>query len=234
MLNTSCFVRYFLTIILCFAYTLLWADDDIAKKYGCKNLHEIQSGEDALQQLYDNLNTDCFSKIPEIELEKIWGIKVYDFDNPNGITKNMNNEELSRWFDRNIQGKMAKELKANFERDSDKNVRKSIEIYEMDFDSRRLILIDYNDRFPKILPNPLVECDENKIITGTFFGKMIVPSKQVNYGVYSPLCNYFWKGKKNKLEINIAYPAIDKLKILSNDIVVNGYFKSFTFLINAM
>ena len=75
MLNTSCFVRYFLTIILCFAYTLLWADDDIAKKYGCKNLHEIQSGEDALKQLYDNLNTDCFANIPATELEKIWELK---------------------------------------------------------------------------------------------------------------------------------------------------------------
>ena len=52
-----------------------------------------------------------------------------------------------------------------------------------------------------------------------------------NYGVYSPLCNYFWKGKKNKLEIKIEYPFGDQF----NDefhIVGKGWFRTFTFFIN--
>lgn len=220
-----------ITFFVCNAF--VWAETNIEEKYGCKNLHEIQSGKDALQQLYDNLNTDCFAKIPEIELEKIWGIRVNDFGNPNGITKNMSDEELYKWFDRDIKGKMAEKVKAEFEFDESKNNRKYLKVYT--YNSYKYMhnynLIAYNDKFPKKLPRPLSECDDNRIITGTPMGKIIRHYKQVNYGIYSPFCRYFWKGKKNKLEINVDYPLADDM---DNTVLINGLFRSFTFSINAM
>ena len=233
-------IKYFSHFILIVTFficnTFVWAETNVAEKYGCKNLHEIQSGEDALQQLYDNLNTDCFAQIPEIELEKIWGIQVDDFDNPNGITKNMSDEELDKWLDRDVKGKMAEKIEAEFKFDESKNNRKYLEVYT--YNSYKYIhnynLIAYNDKFPKKLPHPLTECNDNKIITGTLFGKWIRNFKKVNYGIYSPLCKYFWKGERNELEINVSYPKVDRVKISTNDIVANGYFKSFIFSINAM
>ncbi|MBR3482599.1 MAG: hypothetical protein IKH45_06915 [Neisseriaceae bacterium] len=223
------------TFFVCNAF--VWAETNVAEKYGCKNLHEIQSGEDALQQLYDNLNTDCFAKIPEIELEKIWGIKVYDFDNPNGITKNMNNDEfmdyLGHWF---FKGKMAEKVKAEFKFDESKNNRKYLKVYTYNSSEymHNYNLIAYNDKFPKILPNPLVVCNDRKIITGTFFGQWIRHYKKVNYGIYSPLCKYFWKGEKNELEINVDYPKADNYPKSDNTVFTTGLFRSFTFSINAM
>ena len=95
-------------------------------------------------------------------------------------------------------------------------------------------LIAYNDKFPKILPNPLVVCNDRKIITGTFFGQWIRHYKKVNYGIYSPLCKYFWKGEKNELEINLDYPKADNYPKSDNTVFTTGLFRSFTFSINAM
>ena len=233
MINKNIIFYFIFTIILLTPIHFIWAKDDIVKKYGCKNLHEIQSGEDALKQLYDNLNTDCFAKIPEIELEEVWGIKVYDFDNPNSITKNMNDDEfyeyLSNWF---FKGKMAEKIRSEFKFDKDKNSRKYLQFYKNSkyLKKHDYKLITYNDKFPKILPNPLIECNDKKDITGTFFGGWIRPSKEVDYGIYSPICRYLWKGEKNELEITVEYPIADRIN--NDDIIVkNGYFK-FIFFIN--
>lgn len=220
MLNTSCFVRYFLTIILCFAYTLLWADDDIAKKYGCKNLHEIQSGEDALKQLYDNLNTDCFAKISDIELEKVWGIGVYDI----AKTKEMSDKEFSKYSDKKpiFKGKMADKLIAKL---IDKNISQlKLSIVAIPEESK-LNIFPYADKFPDSLSEPAIKCGyPNK--TYYKIGDMFIYFS--NYGVYSPKCNYFWESndKNKKLSLLILYPDD---KIFPN----KGSIAQFNFSINA-
>ena len=174
------------------------------KKYGCQNLHEVQSGEDALRQLYDNLNTDCFLNIPDIELEKIWGIKVTDFDDPNSITKNMSTEEFLKWLDNKpvIKGKMANKIDAEFRWYEDATHRTYLMLGERIIDNGGLL--KYSNKFPNRMPPPIIECDDNAKIGVIAHG---VYAEEEEYGVYSPKCDYFWKGKKHFLKLNVSYPV---------------------------
>lgn len=197
------------------------------KKYGCQNLHEVQSGEDALRQLYDNLNTDCFLNIPDIELEKIWGIKVTDFDDPNSITKNMSTGEFLKWLDNKpvVKGKMADKIYAEFEW-YNKNRRYNIKLRST---TGLFNLLDYNDHFPYNLPYPNLECDYEHYSAHSIIHSM--PYDKVNYGIYIPQCQYIWekriKGKRNRLQIDIDYPLISP--VLNS---YSGMFKSFNFSID--
>lgn len=45
----------------------------------CKNLHKVIDIDDLLKQMYDNLDSQCLFEMPTAELEKIWGIRIFDF-----------------------------------------------------------------------------------------------------------------------------------------------------------
>ncbi len=48
------------------------------KKGDCKGLHKVTDVDDLLKQFYDNIDSDCLFKIGTDDLEKIWGIRVFD------------------------------------------------------------------------------------------------------------------------------------------------------------
>lgn len=220
------YLSHFILVVTFFVCnTFAWAETNVAEKYGCKNLHEIQSGEDALQQLYDNLNTDCFAKIPEMELEKVWGIKVYDI----AKTKKMNNEEFSKYSNDKptFKGKMADKLVAEL---ADKNIAQlKLRIVAM-HDKYRLNtttiynIFPYADRFPENLPAPTIVYDPRNRTSQRIHYQWINFS---NYGVYSPKCDYFWESsdRNKKLSLEVSFPD-DKY---SSD----GNISAFEFYINA-
>ena len=216
---------FFLPIIL--SVNIAYANENIAEKYGCKNLHEIQSGEDVLRQLYDNLNTDCFLNIPDVELEKIWGIKVIDYDDPNQIAKTMNQETFSKWLKSKpiIKGKMSDKIEAGF-RWTEQGQRSYLILSSL---NSSFNLLDYNDHFPYNLPYPVLRCDYNHYSAHSLLN--LIPYDKVNYGIYIPQCRYLWekkiKGKMNRLEVVVSYPL--EGGILGS---YHGRYKSFTFFIN--
>lgn len=227
MFNKNNFFHYFLAIIFFVSHNTLWANDDIAKKYGCKNLHEIQSGEDALQQLYDNLNTDCFDKISDIELEKIWGIIVYDI----AKTNKMSEKEFSNYtYNKPIlKGKMEKKLIAEFK---DKNIAQlKLKIsakhdkYRLNTSTDNIGIFPYADKFPENLSQPTISCKATRR-TWQMIGTL--GFNLTNYGIYSPKCEYFWESnnKKKKLKLLISYPDEQHFYF------PNGSISAFYFFIN--
>lgn len=61
----------------------------------CKNLHKVVDIDDLLKQMYDNLDSQCLFEMPTAELEKIWGIRIFDFvEFQNTAVNNLTPEQL--------------------------------------------------------------------------------------------------------------------------------------------
>lgn len=45
----------------------------------CQNLHKVEDVDDLLKQFYDNIDSHCLFEMDTKELERIWGIRVFDF-----------------------------------------------------------------------------------------------------------------------------------------------------------
>lgn len=232
MLNKNILFYFIFAIVLISPVHSLWAETNVAQKYGCKNLHEIQSGEDALKQLYDNLNTDCFAKITEIELEKVWGIKVYDI----AKIKKMNNEEFSKYSDNKpiFKGKMVDKLFAELKDKNIANLKLRIKGvsklygYEINssphsFDDMNILI--YNDRFPKNLPVPIIDCEPPR---RTYQRIGDISFRLTNYGVYSAVCDYFWQSndRNKKIVLDVVHPDKEHR-------YAQGGIPAFEFYINA-
>lgn len=60
----------------------------------CKNLHKVVDIDDLLKQMYDNLDSQCLFEMPTAELEKIWGIRIFDYT---GVEFQANEVEAKKW-----------------------------------------------------------------------------------------------------------------------------------------
>lgn len=50
----------------------------VAMPTACKNLHRVENVDDLLKQFYDNIDSHCLFEMDTVELEKIWGIRVFN------------------------------------------------------------------------------------------------------------------------------------------------------------
>ena len=78
-------------------------------KTTCKNLGKVGDLDDLLFQMYSNLDSHCLFEMPVGELERIWGIPVYDYTPPTDTAS----EEVNR---RNIKKRDEYALKRQAER----------------------------------------------------------------------------------------------------------------------
>lgn len=51
----------------------------MTKTNQCVNLHRVTDIDDLLKQMHDNINSQCLFEMPTSELERIWGIRIFDF-----------------------------------------------------------------------------------------------------------------------------------------------------------
>ena len=221
-----------------FSCSLVYADTVLSfhQSKDCTPLYTIGSPEQILTDLYFNRNNDCFTKTTFNNLEVDWEIPVYENANTYDQDKKIKQNQLYRTSEFLLkyglvsnsffEGKMADKLEVVFYRDKKGNPYK-LEVRSPNF---RGNLIDYNDKFPSYfipnrftLPKPSVRCDFDKDLR-------ILKSKykKDDYGIYSPYCDYFWKGDKHEVKLNIEYPVTHHGKV-----VLPGAIKSFVFLINA-
>ena len=195
---------------------------------GCMPLGGIISPEQILKDLYVNRNNDCFAKTSYDALEADWEIPVYENANTYDQDKKIKQNQLYNVIVRNawepksfFKREMADKLEVVFYKDKNGNPYK-LEVRSPTFYGS---LIDYNDKFPNYfnLPKPSVRCNFDKDLR-------ILKSKykKDDYGIYSPYCDYFWKGDKHEVKLNIEYPVTHHGKV-----VLPGAIKSFVFLINA-
>ena len=69
-------------------------------KTTCKNLGKVGDLDDLLFQMYSNLDSHCLFEMPVGELERIWGIPVYDYTLPTDTAS----EEVNRRNSEEIDG----------------------------------------------------------------------------------------------------------------------------------
>lgn len=63
----------------------------------CQNLGKVNDIDDLLFQFYSNIDNQCLFEMPTEELEKIWGIRIVNYDvNSSSEEKNNSNIELQR------------------------------------------------------------------------------------------------------------------------------------------
>ena len=196
---------------------------------GCMPMYRIISPEQILNALYINRNNDCFENTTFSALEGDWQIPVYENANTYDQDKKIKQNQLykiSLWVpwvhEYFFKGEMADKLEVVFYRDKKGNPYK-FEVRSPAFYGN---IIDYNDKFPNYphFPKPSVRCDFNKDLRISGSSKY----KKDDYGIYSPFCDYFWKGDKHEIKLNIEYPITHNGKVL-----FPGGIKSFIFLINA-
>lgn len=45
----------------------------------CQNLYKVETVDDLIKQFYDNIDSHCLFEMDTTELERIWGVRVFDF-----------------------------------------------------------------------------------------------------------------------------------------------------------
>lgn len=78
-------------LCLCVLLSLSIYAEQIGSEYGCNNLHKVQNIDDLLAQFYANIDTLCLFEIPKKELEKAWGLRIFETDLQN-ITEQTSSE----------------------------------------------------------------------------------------------------------------------------------------------
>lgn len=70
----------FRILILCFVYMFLSIINICEAKGVCKNLSKVNDIDELLFQFYTHIDNQCLFEMPVEELEKAWGIPVFEYD----------------------------------------------------------------------------------------------------------------------------------------------------------
>ena len=138
-------------------------------KTTCKNLGKVGDLDDLLFQMYSNLDSHCLFEMPVGELERIWGIPVYDYTLPTDTAS----EEVNRRNSEEIDGYTLKR-----QADQDKYKRLHWEViksndYDPDNEGEIKNVVfeifsakDYGvfmqGKYPKFLPPPIIKEPESE------------------------------------------------------------------------
>lgn len=136
------------------------------KNQTCKNLAKIKGIDDLLFQMYSNLDSHCLFEMPVGELERIWGIPVYDYTLPTDTAS----EEVNRRNSEEIDGYTLKR-----QADQDKYKRLYWEVIKSlskSTDTKNIVTFDIRSakdygvfiqgKYPKFLPPPIIKEPESE------------------------------------------------------------------------
>ena len=133
-------------------------------KTTCKNLGKVGDLDDLLFQMYSNLDSHCLFEMPVGELERIWGIPVYDYTLPTDTAS----EEVNR---RNSEEMDGYTLKRQADQDKYRNRLYWEVIKSNDYDPdnegkiKNIVFqvlqvknygVFMQGRLPKLLPPPII------------------------------------------------------------------------------
>ena len=138
-------------------------------KTTCKNLGKVGDLDDLLFQMYSNLDSHCLFEMPVGELERIWGIPVYDYTLPTDTAS----EEVNR---RNIKKRDEYALKRQADQDKYKRLHWEViksnnydpdnegEIKNVVFEtfSAKDYGVFMQGKYPKFLPPPIIKEPESE------------------------------------------------------------------------
>ena len=138
-------------------------------KTTCKNLGKVGDLDDLLFQMYSNLDSHCLFEMPVGELERIWGIPVYDYTPPTDTAS----EEVNR---RNIKKRDEYALKRQADQDKYKRLHWEV-IKSNDYDpdnegeiknvvfeifSAKDYGVFMQGKYSKFLPPPIIKEPESE------------------------------------------------------------------------
>lgn len=115
----------------------------------CKGLHKVTDVDDLVQQMYANIDSTCLFDMPSSELEKVWGIKVFDRVSVNEDSRSVFNDQYINYINN--------ENNIFIEKDEDKDgvyfVLKSSLLYQKKYNMWNMGSMS-NGTLPKYLPLP--------------------------------------------------------------------------------
>lgn len=170
----------------------------------CKNLHKVVDIDDLLKQMYDNIDSDCLFNIPTNELEKIWKIKIFDYDYNKIKTYNDGQkifQEINQFSNKQQSLYIMRTL--NIDKSTIKNKDDEFIIYSTNrYGSYSIFEGSFTEeKFPYHLPKP-------KIKELIFFDNQPKGSDN-ELSDYNPTMEYYWSNStienpKPKLIINVS------------------------------
>ncbi len=145
--------------------------------YGCKNLHKVTDIDDLLKQMYDNIDSHCLFEMDTDDLEKVWGIRVF---NHTPYSKSESIKAVK--FHRNKKGISLGKYPSYFTLNITEKSKKSLVA-----GSQR------TGSYPKYLPNPIVIAPKRKY-------SQLIRDKKIKERKYQMYGQYFWLNSTKSLD----------------------------------
>ncbi|MFW2178208.1 MULTISPECIES: hypothetical protein [unclassified Moraxella] len=183
-------------------------------KSQCSGLHKVTDVDDLVQQMYANIDSTCLFDMPASELEKVWGLKVFDWQ----LFKKRTTEIDKKKFDEFLQArnKHNKEGKGIYVEIDDKDEKRRLRIVTTESYSR-----ENNNgwggslgqgNFPQKLPQPKVISLASMGIASPTASTEHPEYNIIHYfGKYAPRANYLWmnSGKDKQKPVFIITTGVD-------------------------
>ena len=139
------------------------------KNQTCKNLAKIKGIDDLLFQMYSNLDSHCLFEMPVGELERIWGIPVYDYTPPTDTASeevNRRNSEEMDGYTLKRQADQDKYKRLHWEviksNDYDPDNEGEIKNVVFEIFSAKDYGVFMQGKYPKFLPPPIIKEPESE------------------------------------------------------------------------
>ena len=138
-------------------------------KTTCKNLGKVGDLDDLLFQMYSNLDSHCLFEMPVGELERIWGIPVYDYTLPTDTASeevNRRNSEEMDGYTLKRQADQDKYKRLHWEviksNDYDPDNEGEIKNVVFEIFSAKDYGVFMQGKYPKFLPPPIIKEPESE------------------------------------------------------------------------
>ena len=203
---TRIIFHFFLLLLVIFSFSASAGISSLPTNAECKNLAKVNDIDDLLYQLYSNLDSHCLFDMDTAELEKIWGIRVFDLNSAPYASKEYYAviSEMNE-FDKTEEAFYVKKKKGDFRANPNFEIVGTTSYY----DKHNGIGGEISQgRFPKYLPPPHIW-----EMPGGKFGfsppppltKDTKPLIMPENCVYKPYHYYYWIHDKNRPDYPIMF-----------------------------
>ncbi len=162
--------------------------------YGCKNLHKVTDIDDLLKQMYDNIDSHCLFEMNTDDLERVWGVKVFDY------TKYPKIEAKDVFkFRRNEKGLVVAKARSTlfYQNKDGLTIEKPTQYFHITVaEKSQKELVAGSQRtgsYPKYLPNPIVIAPKRE-------ASQLIRDKKIKERKYQMYGQYFWLNSTKSLD----------------------------------
>lgn len=224
--------KFILFSILLFSSTFALADSKPKQQtptnHHCQNLSKITDIDDLLYQMYSNIDSQCLFKMDTQELEKIWGIPIFDY------VKNHTEEAIDAQLERRKQVREHEDTLYIIKsvRHYNNNLEQEFNVYTSDlFKEKYKNYGGYAElgKLPKLLPPPDVQLTDFNALYAMEVAHILTPQKTTEYE--SHFIYYWFNSFKNRrkpfIEIHTTKNSLISIITLNSNAIHPEHFKAF-------